>query len=310
MEPSLTAGLIAGELRRRAESSLQHLLAQTALDRMEILVVDLSPNPGRIAGTDHPRVRYLARPQLHYYCEAQAELASEARAPLIAFVEDHCYAVPGWAEAVLNAFENPRVAAVNYTFTNARDNGYVSRSILMAEYGHWMTPHPGGPVRISSSTNVAYRTGLLRKFIRGNQGIFETEFLVHRALQESGGEIHVAPAATVAHESWASVWEACLANGANKRVLGARRVENGRWGLPLRIAWAAGMLLVPALSLARLAWVLRNRPALWGTLLAGLPVIVAIDSYSAWCEALGYLSGAGASREEFRARELAVQRDE
>ena len=309
MTPRLTVGLIAGELRNRAERSLEHLLGQTALDQIEIVVIDVRPQKGGFAGADHPRVRYFHRPDLRYYCEVQAELVAQAQAPLIAFIEDHCYAVPGWAAAILKTFENPRVSAVNYTFTNAVGDSYRSRSILMAEYGHWMLPHPGGPVRICSSTNLAYRRDLLLNGLQKHGSIFEAEFLIHRLIQASNGEIHVAPEATVAHESWQTVWDACLANGANKRVLGARRAEHGKWGVVTRAIWTAGMVLVPALFVARLGWALRNRPALWGKFLASLPLLVAIFSYCAWSEALGYLCGAGVSREEFRARELEVHRD-
>lgn len=305
----MTVGLIVGEMRNRAENSVAHLLSQTALEKLEILLVDVDPEGGPLAGIDHPSVRCIRRPDFTYYCEAQAELARHASAPLLAFIEDHSFASPGWAQAVLSAFENPRVAAVNYTFTNAAEDGYLSRSILMAEYGHWMAPHPGGPVRFSSSTNIAYRRELLLPLLEGREPAFEAEFLLHRALQQRGGQIWVAPNAVVAHESWRTLPDACAANGSNKRILGARRAADGRWGSPRRLLWAGGMILAPALFLLRLAWVLRRRPSLWGPYLAALPVCAVLYSYCAWCEALGYLFGPGSSRDEFRSRELAIKRD-
>ena len=175
--PQLTVGLIAGELRERAERSLRHILAQTALERMEVVVVDVNRRGGSFAGSDHPKVRYLHRPQFRYYCEAQGEVVRQARTPVIAFLEDHCYAQPQWAEAVLETLENPKVAAVNYTFTCAADANYLRRSILMAEYGHWMAPHPGGRVRISASTNLAYVRHLLLEKMGKDESIFEAEFL-------------------------------------------------------------------------------------------------------------------------------------
>jgi hypothetical protein len=307
LAPQLTVGLIVGELRERAERSLRHILAQTALERMEVIVVDVSRG-GSFAGSDHPKVRYLHRPQFRFYCEAQIEAVRQARSQVIAFLEDHTYAEPQWAEAILETMGNPRVAAVNYTFTNASDAGYLGRSILMAEYGHWMAPHPGGRVRISSSTNVAYRRELLLATMGDDESIFEAEFLIHREIQKSGGEIHVASRATVAHESWGTLKAACQANGAYKRVLGARRAESGNWGKGRRLIWGLGMVLMPGLSIARLAAAMYRRPALWGRLISSVPVLMAIYTYCAWSEALGYLRGAGASREEFLARELAVQR--
>ena len=69
------------------------------------------------------------------------------------------------------------------------------------------------------------------------------------------------------------------------------------------------MILMPGLYIARLAASMRHRAALWGTLISSLPVLMVIYSYSSWSEALGYLLGAGGSREEFLAREVAIRRD-
>jgi hypothetical protein len=307
--PHLTVGLIAGELRQRAERSLAHILRQTALGRMEVVVVDVNPDSGTFSGSDHPRVRYLHRPEFQFYCEAQIEILRQARAPIIAFLEDHCYAEPQWADAVLRAFEDPKVAAVNYTFTCATEAGYIGRSILMAEYGHWMAPHPGGKVKISASTNLAYRRAVVVEHMGADESIFEAEFLIHRHMQQSGQEIHVASRATVAHESWTTLRAACQANGANKRVLAARRAETGRWGLGRRALWSLAMALMPGVFIARLGAAIRPRPPLWAPFVASVPVLLSIYGYSSCCEAAGYLFGAGSSREEFLLRELAIDRD-
>jgi hypothetical protein len=96
---------------------------------------------------------------------------------------------------------------------------------------------------------------------------------------------------------------------ANKRVLGARRAQAGGWGALRRFLWACGMSLAPALFLWRLAAALRNRPALWGLFFSSLPVLAAIYLGCALGEALGYLAGAGGSRETFLRTELQVGRD-
>ena len=309
MPLEVTVGLIAGEMRSRAERSLRHLLSQTAIERMEVLVVDMTPAAGPLEGTDDPRVRYLARPDFSYYCDAQAEIMRQANAPIVAYVEDHCFASPGWAASILDTFSDAKVAIVNYTFKNANPDTYLSRAILVAEYGRWMAPHPGGPVAFSSSTNLAYRTDLLRAAAGTDGGVFEAEFLIHRHIQERGGLICVSPHATVAHESWLDLGRACVANGSNTRVLGARRAQVGGWGWPRRLAMAAAMPFMPGLLLARLAWSMRNRPALWSTYVVSLPVVTLIYAYCAMSEGLGYIAGAADSREEFRRNELGVKRD-
>ena len=54
MQPRLSVGLIAGELRGRAERSLEHLLRQTVLDELEILVIDINPDKASFKGTSTP----------------------------------------------------------------------------------------------------------------------------------------------------------------------------------------------------------------------------------------------------------------
>jgi hypothetical protein len=81
--PPLTVGLIAGDLRERAERSLRHILAQSAIDRLQVVVVDVNPSAAHFTGSDHPKVLYLHRPQFRYYCEAQGEIVRHARTPVI-----------------------------------------------------------------------------------------------------------------------------------------------------------------------------------------------------------------------------------
>ena len=198
MPLEITVGLIAGEMRSRVERSLRCLLGQTAIESMEIVLIDMLPAAGPMEGADDPRVRYLARPNYSYYCDALAEIMHQANAPIVAYIEDHCFATPEWAASVLDTFREANVAIVNYTFKNANPDTYLSRSILVAEYGRWMVPHPGGPIARSSSTNVAYRTDLLRAAAGTDGSAFEAEFLIHRRMQERGGLIHVSPRATAA----------------------------------------------------------------------------------------------------------------
>ncbi len=306
----MTVGLIAGGQRERAEESLRHILAQTALARLEIVVVDLNPSEESFAGSEHPKVRYVQKPHLHYFCAAQIELVRQARAPIIAFIEDHSYAEPQWAEEVLKAFANARVAAVNYTFTTPPGRAtLLHRSILLAEYGPWMAPHPGGRIRTSASTNIAYSRKVLLDAIANDEGIFEAEFLIHRRILKSGYEIHLAPRATVAHQSWLTLKDACNANCSHRRVFASRRALVGNWGRGRRIAWAVAMASMPMFQILRLAMSLRRRPALWGTFLIALPTLLIIYGGSSTQEAAGYLFGAGNSRDEFVLRELSVPRN-
>lgn len=300
---------MVGTERERAERSLARLLRQTLLDRMEIVCVDLAPDAVPIAGSDHPAVRYMRGDPTSLFEEAMALVVDRARAPYVAFVEDHSYAEPEWAAGIVREFERSGAALVNYAFTHVGRGTYLNRALLVAEYGRWMVPAREGEVRIPACNNVSYRVEALAPFRDRLGEWLGTAALMHREIQRRGGVAWQATDAVVGHESWGSLIKACWANGVMKRVYGGHRPLLCGWGLPRRLLYAAGMVVAPALHIARLARSFRDRPRLWGAFLEALPVCAVVYGYASWQEALGYLLGPGTSREAFTRMETAVPRE-
>jgi hypothetical protein len=306
--PDLSVCIVVGAERERAGRSLRCLLRQTALERMEILCVDLQPDAGAIPELGEPSVRTVTLREGRFMDRAMARALEEARAPLVAFIEDHGYAEPEWAASVIRAFERPEVALVNYSFTHGGAGTYLDRAFLVTEYGRWMAPTRAGEIPIASCNNIAYRVQALDPYRADMLEWLAVSPVLHLRIQKSGGVVWQEPAAVVAHEGWSSLWDGCWANGVFKRMFGASRVEHGRWRLPRRLVWALGMTLAPAVHLGRLAWSLRNRPRLWPTFVWSLPVATIVYVYSSFQEALGYLLGPGRSYEDFTRMELGLPR--
>ncbi len=81
--PALSVLLVVEQLRRRAQRSLNALLAQTAIDRMEILVVDMAPNDGPpLECAEAAPVNYSRRPDLKLWSEGRYEGLKLAEAPI------------------------------------------------------------------------------------------------------------------------------------------------------------------------------------------------------------------------------------
>src|SRR6476620_2382286 len=97
--PDLTAVVVVGTQRKRSQRSLNNLCAQTVASRMEVLVMDLADadTPSLVAPPG-AHVDIIRRPGLNHCAWARAEAARRAQSPLIAYIEDHCYATPTWAE--------------------------------------------------------------------------------------------------------------------------------------------------------------------------------------------------------------------
>ncbi len=84
--------MVVGPLRRRAQKSLNALLAQTAIDRMEIVVVDMAPSDKpALEYAQAASVKYVRRPDLKLWSEGRYEGLKLAKAPIIASIEDHVY---------------------------------------------------------------------------------------------------------------------------------------------------------------------------------------------------------------------------
>lgn len=307
--PELTAAVVIGAERARAGRSLAALLAQTAADRIEIVCVDLAPHAAPIPETASPAVRYIAAPECVYMETGMVRCLEAARAPVVAFIEDHSYAAPEWAEGVIRSFErHPDAVLVNYAFTHAGEDTYLNRAFLVCEYGPWMTPARTRLVAIPACNNIAYRRAALEPYRDDLEGWLAMAPSLHERMLRAGGAAWLAPDAIVAHEGWTSLWRGCWANGVMKRMFGGYRGAREGWSRPRRWAYGAGMAAAPALHLARLAWSLRDRPTLWGAFVAALPVSLVVYSWASFQEALGYVAGPGNSRERFTAMELAVPR--
>src|SRR5690242_14508964 len=108
MPPALSVILVVGERRDRAVRALASVLSQEALDRLEILLLDLAPGePAPLPGSDHPVLRVVRMPPETLFSAAKAHGVRLAAAPVVVFLEEHCRARPGWAAALIEAHRGP-----------------------------------------------------------------------------------------------------------------------------------------------------------------------------------------------------------
>lgn len=290
-EPRLSVVVTIGMLRRRAQRCLDAIEGQAGGPAMEVVVVDVCPEAGRIGG---PGVEYLALPDCESINAAKAAGARRAKAPIIAFLEDHCVPEPGWAAAVERAFaENPGVAAVAYCFGNLNPVNWVSRSFLLLAYGPWMGPARSGPVTTPSWMNVAYS----RKTLEGAGDLAQwmgCEGLYLHRLQEAGATFWHASDAEVRHLNHPSLLGSARDSACWQRLFAANRVKAEQWGWLRRIAYFGGAVpfspWVIAYRLGRRMWA---RPGMRWEYVKALPLILFVFTWGAFSEAMGYVAGEG-----------------
>jgi hypothetical protein len=92
---SLAVVVVVGPLRKRGQRLLDGLCLQTAVESMEIIVVDPPAYAGRKLQT-RPGVRtvYLLRSETEPWPRARADAIRHTKAPIVAFIEDHCIPEP------------------------------------------------------------------------------------------------------------------------------------------------------------------------------------------------------------------------
>ncbi len=298
----LSAVLVVGRQRSRAQTVLDGIGAQRCAG-LEAIVIDLAPGlpPLRLpAGLEVQHVRDSAAGSLS---AARIRALHLARAPYIAYLEDHCTPQAGWAEALLRAFAGGPWAAVGYAFVNANPETWISRGCMMADYGLWAAPHPDTELRLLPGNNVAYRREVLLRYGERLSSLLSPDFVMHERLD--GQRLFLAGSAVAAHENPSTLGFLLRANHAYCRILASQRARTRGWSPLRRWVYALGTPLgAPAIKLVRALRILSARPGMLGRFAVSLPVVLPAFLWSAAGEALGYALGVGGAEAEFDEYEL------
>ncbi len=305
----LSALIVVGPRRQRGQRAIDALVAQTRIDAMEIVVVDVAPagTPPLVVPREVHSV-YLSHPELQSFARARLEGLRRARAPIVAFIEDHCFAQPQWAEALIEAHRGPWIG-VGYAFLSANPRHYVSRGCLVAEYGVYAHPIRSGCSPRLASNNVSYKRAAVMAMDQGEWLAQALDVNIQDALTRSGQPMFLEARALVAHQNYSNLGDLLDANFAHCRLLAANRAALQGWSVGRRFGLGVVVpLVVPPLRFLRMLASFRSRSHLWPQLLVTLPIVLSTLYWSAIGEAIGYVWGYGDSERRFLQVELEVDR--
>jgi len=290
--PKMTVIVLFGHLRSRTQRLLSAVAAQTVAESIELVVADLGDEGGEdLELPENPATRVIVLGPDTSWGEARAAALREAKAPVVAFIEDHCYPSPGWAEALLVAHRGPW-AAVGYAFTNADPSTYISRAALVVDYGKWMHPIRGGPGRLLSYNNVSYKTKTLLDLDQPLEQLLATDFHAHRQLLSRGHRLYVESDAVAAHENYSRLGDLLWANHEYCRALAADRSHIEGWGAIRRLLQGlATPFVAPPISVLRLLRSLPGRPGMTHQVMTAAPLMLLCAIWSGVGESLGYILG-------------------
>jgi hypothetical protein len=293
--PVLSVVLAAAGDGSAIRRTLDHLRAQTACDRLEVVIV--SANPDSLALGDDDLAVFAGHlivglDRLSSKAQANAAGIRAATAGVVAMAEDHSFAEPGWARALIERHAGGW-AAVGPLIRNANPATRVSWCDLLLNYAPWLESGKTGPVGYLPGHNTSYKTPVLLRYEERLVDLLEVETELHDDMRERGETLFLESEARVAHVNFSRVapWlETLFLSG--RIYAAARRLE---WSVARRLAYALLWPLIPIVRLKRIlgewpgkASGMPGRVRLIPTLLLGL----VLDGAG---QATGYLMGAGES---------------
>ena len=290
--PAISVILVPGPRVEEAQRVLDALAAQSAADRLELVLVEVVPAAASLSLPAVGGIIRLQSAETRSWGHARAMGVRAAQAPIVAFLEDHCYPAPRWAEALIEAHRNPWDAA-GYAFTCANPDNWFTRSTFLYEYGAGAVPQAEGPRPALASNNISYQRAFLLALGDELDDLLEVDFILHERCRAGGGiTMGLAGGAQVAHESFRSA--ANLLRGVYRyaRHLAAFRARLLGWSRSRRaLAGLAAFAVLPLLKPYRLGRAVLRQRAHRRAFLVALPLLLVASAASAAGESLGYLLG-------------------
>lgn len=315
-EPRLSVAVVVGRQRTRARQCLAAIGDQTRRDELELLVVDLASesDAGPLDLPEGVETRVLELGTRIDLREARARAFTEARAPLIAFCEDHAMVREDWADAILRYAEaevpGRDWAAASFAFANANPGSYMSTASFIADYLEWAHPVPDDRGR-PACNNVVYHRPTVLSLGDELSRYLGSDVLLFEHLRTSGLRTTVIRDAVLYHQNPESLGVLLKANLAHCRLIAAGRVRTQSFSWPRRVLYAvAAPLYVTPLKAVRLLRAAFPRRSLWLDVLRTLPVSLLVFLLSSVAEGIGYVAGSGDAKEEFKEAELSATRSE
>ncbi len=292
---ALSVVLVAGTGRAGIERTMRHLRAQTARNRVELIVVAESVDAVDVAtlrGEEFAACRVVEVGPITHRGDAAASGIHDATSPIVAMIEDHSYPEPTWAEALLRAHTGPWTC-VGPAVANANPDYTASWVNYLLAYGGFAPPITAGERDLLPWHNSAYKRDALAPFADRLGALLAWEGWLQEELRADGHMLYLEPEARTHHANVSRGWSTVGLNLQRGRILGAQRAARERWPYWRRVVQAAAFPIFPLLQLRHLLPMMRRlsvpdalRPRVYVGLGATLGLL-------AGAEAWGLLVGEG-----------------
>jgi hypothetical protein len=249
------------ESRRRAISFLEK---QSVRDKIELVLVapahlDLELDANQIASFGSHQLIKL--PEFYYPGQGFAAGVRAARAPIVAYVEEHSFPEPEWAQALIRAHAGP-YAAVGSAMGNANPDTLCSWANLLEEFGPVVTPVESGVATYLGGHHTSYKRDDLLAYADALPGMLESETALHIDLRGRGHQLFLEGSAVSNHVNISQFRAYLRQDFVGQRSFAAARARARQWSLARRALYVFASPLIPFVRLARvLKQVQRTRRA-------------------------------------------------
>ncbi len=295
LTPTMSVVVVTPDRYDTIRGVIRSLAAQSVKHELEIVIVASS---APLIPTDAPELQgFMAVSMVPFAQVARATAAARAaavhaaRAPIVAFVEDHSFPQPGWAQALIEAHRGP-YAAVGPAVGNANPTSTIGWANLLIEYAPWMEPARAQAIDHLPGHNSSYKREVILEYGPALASMLEAESILHWDLRSRGLQLRLEPAARTLHMNFTS-----LAASTRLRLHGGRLFAGARarqWSTARRLAYAAAAPIIPMVRLRRI--LAQSRAARRHSRIPNLtyPALLFLLACDAAGEFAGYLLGVGA----------------
>ena len=291
--PEMSVVIVTPDCFDTIRSTLRHLRAQSARERLELVIVAPSGariDPGEEDLKDFAHVQIVTVDEMPSIARAHGAGIRRASAPVVVLAEDHSFPDGDWARALIDRHREPWVA-VGPVVRNANPHGWISWADFFLGYGAWFDPTPGGEATHLPGHNTSYKRAALLDYGSNLESMLEAESILHWDLRARGHRLYLEPRAKTAHVNFGrfAPWVPYLVLAG--RTFAAARAQ--RWSPFRRLLYTAGAPLIPLVRLRRIRSDIRQpgRPAhLWPGIMPALVAGLVLDSLG---QMLGYALGTG-----------------
>jgi hypothetical protein len=272
--------------RTRSAVALRCLLNQTLIDELEIVLVDFA-DAEPLPGSDHPSVRLFREVKQRSIGQLRADYIAHAKAPIVAFYEDHVTVDNRWTEAILTAHMNDVVGVGGEVHNGNADQG-ISDVCWLFSYGRWLPPVPHGAATLLPGNNASYKRDILLSYGELLPSLLEIDMLLQQQLSKDGYSLMLEPTIKFAHSNEITVSSLCKGYYWFNRCLGNARLYMGLWSPYKRLFYMLISPIVPFIrTLKTVRYFARHRPSYLVTVVRHVHWLLLANS----CAVIGQIMG-------------------